>query len=95
MTVRVTVWGESRQDRSDDAVQAIYPDGIHGAIAAGLREHDGFEVRTATLDDPDQGVGDAVLAETDVLTWWGHVAHDEVSDAPSIGSMRACSTGWA
>ncbi len=81
MTVRVTVWGESRQDRTDDAVQAIYPDGIHGAIAAGLREHDGFEVRTATLDDPDQGLGDAVLAETDVLTWWGHVAHDEVSDA--------------
>ena len=22
-----------------------------------------------------------VLAETDVLTWWGHVAHDEVDDA--------------
>ena len=81
MTVRVTVWGEFRQDRSDAAVQAIYPDGIHGAIAAGLREHDGFEVRTATLDEPDQGLSDAVLAETDVLTWWGHVAHDEVSDA--------------
>jgi trehalose utilization protein len=81
MTVRVTVWSESRQDRSDEAVRAVYPDGIHGAIAAGLREHGGFEVRTATLDEPEQGLSDAVLDATDVLTWWGHVAHDEVSDA--------------
>ena len=80
MTVRVTVWNEFRQERTDPPVQAIYPDGIHAAIAAGLREHDGFEVRTATLDEPDQGLSDAVLAETDVLTWWGHVAHPEVSD---------------
>ena len=42
MTVRVTVWNEYRQDRSDEAVRAVYPDGIHGAIAAGLREHDGL-----------------------------------------------------
>jgi trehalose utilization protein len=80
VTVRVTVWNEFRQERSDAPVHAIYPDGIHGAIAAGLREHDGFEVRTATLDEPDQGLSDAVLADTDVLTWWGHVAHPEVSD---------------
>ena len=81
MTVRVTVWNEFRQERSDPPVTAIYPDGMHAAIAAGLREAGGFEVRTATLDDPDQGLGAAVLADTDVLTWWGHVAHDEVSDA--------------
>ena len=80
MTVRVTVWNEFRQEHTDPPVQAIYPDGIHAAIAAGLREHGGFEVRTATLDEPDQGLSDAVLAETDVLTWWGHVAHAEVSD---------------
>jgi trehalose utilization protein len=81
VTVRVTVWSEYRQERVDDAVRAIYPDGIHGAIAAGLRAHDGLEVRTATLDEPEAGLSDAVLAETDVLTWWGHVAHDEVPDA--------------
>jgi len=80
MTLRVTVWNEFRQERSDEAVRAIYPDGIHAAIAAGLRDEAGFEVRTATLDEPDQGLSAAVLAQTDVLTWWGHVAHDEVSD---------------
>jgi trehalose utilization protein len=77
---RVTVWNEFRQEHSDAPVRDIYPAGIHGAIADGLRDA-GFDVRTATLDEPEHGLTEAVLAETDVLTWWGHVAHDEVSDA--------------
>jgi trehalose utilization protein len=80
MTVRVTIWNEYRQERWDDAVRAIYPDGIHAAIEAGLVELGGFEVRTATLDEVDHGLTAAVLADTDVLTWWGHQAHDEVDD---------------
>jgi len=77
---RVTVWNEYRQERSDAPVRAIYPDGIHAAIAGGLRDA-GFDVRTATLDEPEHGLTEAVLDATDVLTWWGHVAHGEVSDA--------------
>jgi trehalose utilization protein len=76
---RVTVWNEHRHEQKNPAVQALYRDGIHGAIAAGLREH-GFEVRTATLDEPEHGLTKEVLQETDVLTWWGHLAHGEVSD---------------
>ena len=78
---RVTVWGENRHERSDPHLAEIYPDGMHGAIAAGLKEHGFANVRTATLDEPEHGLTEAVLAETDVLTWWGHMAHDEVSDA--------------
>ena len=77
---RVTVWNEYRQEHSDDPVRAVYPAGIHAAIGAGLRDA-GFEVRTATLDEPEHGLTEEVLAETDVLTWWGHVAHPEVDDA--------------
>jgi trehalose utilization protein len=77
---RVTVWGEHRQELSDPPVAAVYPDGIHEAIAAGLREA-GFDVATATLDQPEHGLTEEVLAATDVLTWWGHVAHGEVDDA--------------
>jgi trehalose utilization protein len=77
--IRVTIWNEHRQERSDPPVRAIYPDGIHGAIGAGLREA-GFAVTTATLDAPDHGLTDDVLAATDVLTWWGHAAHPEVDD---------------
>ena len=77
--IRVTVWNEYRHERSDPRVAAIYPDGIHAAIAASLGAA-GYAVRTATLDEPEHGLTDAVLAETDVLTWWGHMAHGDVSD---------------
>jgi trehalose utilization protein len=33
------------------------------------------------LDEPEHGLSDAVLAATDVLIWWGHMAHHEVQDA--------------
>jgi trehalose utilization protein len=77
---RVTVWNEYRQERTDADVRAVYPKGIHAPIADGLREA-GFDVRVATLDEPDQGLPASVLDQTDVLTWWGHTAHDEVDDA--------------
>jgi trehalose utilization protein len=79
--LRITVWNENRHERkAEHPASRIYPAGIHGAIAEGLREY-GFEVRTATLDEPEHGLTDEVLANTDVLTWWGHAAHGEVGDA--------------
>ena len=76
---RVTVWNEFRQEREDEPVKAIYPDGMHAPIAKHLTDR-GFPVRVATLDQPEHGLTEEVLAETDVLTWWGHRAHREVSD---------------
>lgn len=80
MTINVTVWNEFRHEKTNAKVQAIYPDGMHTVIAAGLTAQ-GFNVRTATLDEPEHGLTDDVLANTDVLTWWGHMAHGEVDDA--------------
>lgn len=77
--MRVTVWNEYRHEKSNATVAGIYPNGIHGALAAFI-ENSGAIVRTATLDEPEHGLTDQVLAETDVLTWWGHAAHGEVSD---------------
>jgi trehalose utilization protein len=80
--VRVTVWGEDRHEQTDPPVRERYPDGMHGAIAAAVREHlrDDAEVRVALLDEPEHGLPQEVLDRTDVLTWWGHRAHDEVRD---------------
>lgn len=78
--LRVTVWNEFRHERSNPAVAAVYPDGIHEALAAPLRAA-GHAVRTATLDEPEHGLGGDALAATDVLVWWGHKAHHEVKDA--------------
>jgi trehalose utilization protein len=78
--IRVTVWNEFRHELKDEAVIAVYPDGIHRAIADGLESAGGFDVKCATLDEPEHGLTEEILASTDVLTWWGHKAHDEVQD---------------
>ncbi len=80
MPVRVTVWHEFRHEKKNPKVAEIYPQGMHEAIASHLRRAGDMEVRTATLDEPAHGLTDAVLESTDVLTWWGHIAHDEVDD---------------
>ncbi|MBP3950016.1 ThuA domain-containing protein [Bacillus suaedae] len=77
--VHVTVWNENRHENKNPVVREIYPKGIHGAIASFLKEEQ-VEVTTATLDDPEHGLTDDVLSKTDVLIWWGHLAHDEVAD---------------
>lgn len=76
---RVTVWNEFRHEKESTVVAEIYPDGIHTVLAS-VFEDAGFDVTTATLDEPEHGLTEDVLANTDVLTWWGHAAHDEVSD---------------
>lgn len=77
--IRVTVWNEFRHEQNNEEVRAVYPNGIHNAIAIPLREQ-GFTVRTATLDEPEHGLTAEVLDATDVLIWWGHLAHKEVDD---------------
>jgi trehalose utilization protein len=79
--IRVTIWNEGRHEKQSPEIARVYPNGIHGAIAEYLRDQPGMAVRTATLDEPEHGLTAEVLAETDVLTWWGHMAHDAVSDA--------------
>ncbi len=78
--IRVTIWNEFVHERENPAVAAIYPKGIHGALAEALGVHADFVVRTATLDQPEQGLPQEVLEQTDVLLWWGHAAHDQVLD---------------
>ncbi|MBZ0294865.1 MAG: ThuA domain-containing protein [Anaerolineae bacterium] len=79
MNPRVTVWHEFRHEKKNPKVAEIYPEGMHIPIANYLREQ-GLEVQTATLDEPEHGLTEEVLANTDVLTWWGHMAHNDVSD---------------
>ena len=79
-SINVTVWSEYRHEKSHEEVARVYPKGMHEAIAEGLRAYPEYSVRTATLDEPEHGLTQEVLDSTDVLTWWGHMAHHEVSD---------------
>ncbi|MCK5527646.1 MAG: ThuA domain-containing protein [Candidatus Latescibacteria bacterium] len=78
--IRVTVWNEYRHEQQHEEIAKLYPGGMHEAIAKHLRTQPGMEVRTATLDEPEHGLTQDVLDQTDVLTWWGHAAHAEVRD---------------
>ncbi|MDR3121270.1 MAG: ThuA domain-containing protein [Clostridiales bacterium] len=78
--ISVTVWNEYLHEVKYPEIAAVYPKGIHGCIADFLAAA-GMDVRTATLREESHGLTDAVLEATDVLIWWGHMAHGEVSDA--------------
>ena len=78
--IRVTIWNEFIHEKKKENVRALYPEGIHGFIRDFLKKNEDLEIRLAALCDPDQGLPDEVLENTDVLLWWGHVAHNQVDD---------------
>ena len=78
--IRVTVWNEFVHERSNPVVAKIYPAGIHTTLATALAKDSALQVSTATLDEPEHGLTEQRLANTDVLLWWGHAKHDEVRD---------------
>ena len=77
--MKVTVWNENKHEKEDPRVTELYPGGLHAYIASFLETED-VQVRTATLDMPECGLTQEVLEDTDVLVWWGHMAHGEVPD---------------
>jgi trehalose utilization protein len=81
MSIRVTVWNEFRHEKQTPRLAKLYPRGMHEAIADHLRKQSDLQVTTATLDEREHGLTEQRLAEIDVLTWWGHLAHDAVDDA--------------
>ncbi|MEW5814062.1 MAG: ThuA domain-containing protein [Spirochaetota bacterium] len=78
--IKVTVWNEFLHEKNHEAVIKVYPAGMHTVIASYLEKAGGFTVHCATLDEPDHGLSPEILENTDVLIWWGHMAHDQVDD---------------
>lgn len=78
--IRVTVWNEFIHEKIDDKARKLYPEGIHNFIAQFLKKNDDIQVQTAVLEEPENGLSDKVVNDTDVLLWWGHKAHDQVFD---------------
>ena len=98
--LRIRVWNEGVHEALNEPshIGEIYPDGIHGAIAAGLRSfYPEAEITTAVLaTDDEHGLDEEVLADTDVLLWWGHMAHhSSTSVSARISSSRPCSSSVA
>ena len=83
--IRVTVWNEGRHEKTHEAVKKVYPNGMHTVIAGFLNADPGIVARTATLDEPEHGLTQEVLDNTDVLTWWR-------SEERRVG--KACRSRW-
>ncbi|TCU29151.1 trehalose utilization protein [Rhizobium azibense] len=80
MPIRTIVWGENIHENTNAVVREIYPEGMHTTIAAALNSDPAISATTATLQEPEHGLSLERLAQTDVLTWWGHKDHGAVSD---------------
>lgn len=78
--IRVTVWNEYEHERTIPEIAKVYPEGIHGALKKILQTQEDFTVRVATLDEPDQGLSEEILRDTDVLIWWSHARQDDITD---------------
>lgn len=92
MTINAIVWGENVHEQNNKDVASLYPDGLHGCIAAALNTDTAIEATTATMQEAEHGLTEDRLAETDVLLWWGHAAHDQVCDAVV---ERVCEAVWS
>ena len=91
--INVLVWNEFRHEKQQPDVAAIYPRGIHAAIGEYLSKSGDISVTLASLDDPEQGLSQEQLDRTDVLIWWGHCAHNEVSDEAVERVCRRVNSG--
>jgi trehalose utilization protein len=76
--IRVLVWDEA----PGHADKTMYPNSLNGAIAGALNTLGQGQIlaETANLDEPNQGITAENLKLYDVLIWWGHARHGEVSD---------------
>ena len=90
--IRVLIYNEFVHEKKDEAVRAIYPEGIHMALKEHL-EDDELQVNTVTLEELPDGLTDEVLENTDVLVWWGHMAHQMVPDEVAVRVQQAVLRG--
>jgi trehalose utilization protein len=80
MAIRTVVWGENIHEQTNEVVAGVYPEGMHTTIAKALNTDSGIQATTATLQEPEHGLSEARLKDTDVLVWWGHKDHGAVKD---------------
>lgn len=75
-------------------VRELYPNGIHTAIADGIKEisQQDFSIRYFHYDNAAE-ITKEVLDDTDVLIWWGHCKHEEVPDEVAQLVREAVNSG--
>lgn len=76
--IKVTIWNEYAADQRSEAGVRTYPEGLHAVIKEFLEKSGDIEARVKLFDDPEYGITDEILADTDVLIYWAHMRHHEL-----------------
>ncbi|MDL2233494.1 ThuA domain-containing protein [Ruminococcaceae bacterium OttesenSCG-928-L11] len=91
--IRVTVWSEGLDPKLEPKAVACYPDDINACIGGFLSRHDDLQVTLHTLSEPENGLSQEILDNTDVLIWWSHLYNDQLSDEASNRVVEAVLNG--
>ena len=87
--IRVLVWDERQPEQ-----KKAYDGGFLGdTLAKHLAGLPGLTVKSVGLDSPEQGLGEATLAETDVVVFWCHKRPLEQEDARTEALVRRVMAG--
>jgi len=78
--IKVTIYNEYIEEKKDPAAVKNYPDGMHNTIKDFLDKNPNLEVTAVTMELPDCGLTRELLDGTDVLLWWGHGHHGDISN---------------
>ena len=88
-SIHVLIW-----DEQQPAQRKAYGDKMLGeTIAAHLATKSGLSVRTARLDEAEQGLGDSMINTADVLVFWCHVRVKEQDDAHTEAIVKRVMDG--
>ena len=76
--IRVVVWDEQQPSQKE-----AYDNFLGNCIADHLRAQPGFDVRSLSLNDAEQGLSQEILDFAEVMFWWGHQKQAAVK--PEVG----------
>ncbi|MCL2816505.1 MAG: ThuA domain-containing protein [Oscillospiraceae bacterium] len=77
--IKVTVWSESLPESQPHAVKS-YPNDINTAIAEFLKNDPALDVTVSSLSMDECGLSQNLIDNTDVLVWWSHLYHSQLTD---------------
>ena len=86
--IQVVVWDEQQEKQ-----KRAYPNYLGNHIASHLQKNESLDVLSVNLNDPGQGLSDEVLENCEVMVWWGHVRHTEISLETSKKLIRRVKEG--
>ncbi|MFA5449878.1 MAG: ThuA domain-containing protein [Clostridia bacterium] len=79
--MNITIWNEYHPSAKSGKIARVYPKGIHHTLKSIFAKEENISVHIATQDEPENGLSDKVLENTDVLIWWGSAWQDNVLDS--------------